>query len=320
VTDALVVLGYIAPDHFLGGEMQLDEASARAACAQLGDAIGLGAEETAWGIREIALSGMVSAVRARLAARGLDPRSHPLMSYGGCGALFTTEIAVAVGSPAVLVPELSSVLSALGAATSDVRREIVQSVVGMARDPQDYNEVLDNLRTEANARLDADGIPSADRSIFFEADMCFRRQSWEIATRVEGDVIDGASLQVMEQNFRTEYGRRYGEGAIMLHLPIEIVALRAIGVGRTAGEGLAPHRASLGEYEEVHAAGRRRVQLGRHENSARDVDVHDGLQLQPGDRVIGPAIVDHVDTTVWIPPGSDAFVEPGGTLRVEVQA
>ncbi len=57
VTDALVVLGYIDPNRFLGGDFDLDAEAARAACARLGEPLGLDADETAWGIRELALGG-----------------------------------------------------------------------------------------------------------------------------------------------------------------------------------------------------------------------------------------------------------------------
>jgi N-methylhydantoinase A len=129
VTDALVVLGFIDPERFLGGDLQLDADGARVACETLGTKLGMDYEETAWGIREIALSGMVKAVQSRLAARGLDPRSHAMFSYGGCGALFCPDLARMISSRVVIVPELASVLSGFGAATTDVRRERVRSVL-----------------------------------------------------------------------------------------------------------------------------------------------------------------------------------------------
>ncbi|MDG2003627.1 MAG: hydantoinase/oxoprolinase family protein, partial [Novosphingobium sp.] len=88
VTDALVVLGYIDAANFLGGDMQLDREGAVAACKALGEPLGLDAEAAAWGIREIALAEMTKAVRTRLALRGLDPRNHALVSFGGCASLF----------------------------------------------------------------------------------------------------------------------------------------------------------------------------------------------------------------------------------------
>ena len=114
--------------------MALDVDAATEACARVGEPLALDAREAAWGIRQLALAGMVKAVRSRLAARGLDPRTHALFSYGGCGALFTPSIAAALGSPRVLIPELASVLSAFGAATADVRRERLKAVLGQFPD------------------------------------------------------------------------------------------------------------------------------------------------------------------------------------------
>ena len=128
VTDALLVLGFLDADRFLGGDMQLDVDAARAACAELGATLGLDAEECAWGIRRLALEGMATAVRSLLDARGLNGADFSLASYGGCGALFTADLATTLGIDHVLIPELSSVLSAFGAATADLQRERVRSL------------------------------------------------------------------------------------------------------------------------------------------------------------------------------------------------
>src|SRR5260370_35969513 len=101
--------------------MALDPDAAAAACARLGTQLGMDAEETAWGIRQVATAGMIKAVRSRLAARGLDPRDQGVLSYGGSGGLFTPSIGEAVGATRVFLPGLASVLSAFGAATRDGR-------------------------------------------------------------------------------------------------------------------------------------------------------------------------------------------------------
>ncbi len=123
VTDALVVLGYIDPARFLGGDMALDDTAAHAACQRLGERLGTDARQTAWGIHEIARVEMVRALRAQFAQRGLDPAAHTIVSMGGCGGLFNAAIAQDLGVKRVLVPELTSVLSAFGAANADIRRE-----------------------------------------------------------------------------------------------------------------------------------------------------------------------------------------------------
>jgi N-methylhydantoinase A len=316
VTDALVVLGYLAPDWFLGGTMPLDADAARDACARLGARLGLGAEDTAWGIREIALAGMVRAVRSRLAARGLDPRAHAVVSYGGCGALFTPSIAAALAIRRVLVPELAAVLSAFGAATADVRRERVASVVGLMPVPA---ETVDTARRQLEASvlddLAADGVAPADRSVAFEADLRFRRQTFELPVpwHEDGDLA---------ADFREEYARRYGRGALVLGTPVELVCLRAIGTGRTPKASLAAPAAAPGtggarpRPARPRPAGRRAVRVDRGTGGAVTVDVYDAARLRPGHRVGGPALVDGTDTTVWVPPGAVLTVDRHVTLEV----
>jgi N-methylhydantoinase A len=314
VTDALLVLGYLAPDRFLGGTMSLHVGAAYDACAQLGGRLGLEAEDAAWGIREIALSGMARAVRSRLAARGLDPRAHAVVSYGGCGALFTPDIARAIGAPRVLVPELAAVLSAFGAATADVRRERVASVGGLMPVPPDaIAKALAEVEAAVLEDLAADGVDGADRSVAFEADLRFRRQTFEIAVPWRG-------AEHLVDDFRDEYARRYGRGALVLGTPVELVAVRAIGTGATskarlepAGAGAAPAgTAGAGRG----APARRSVRVDRGPDGRLDVDAYDGQALVPGRRIAGPAVIDGTDTTLWVPAGATLVVDAYSTCEV----
>jgi N-methylhydantoinase A len=325
VTDALVVLGYIDPDRFLGGTMALDADAARAACARLGEPLALDAEETAWGMRELALAGMVKAVRSRLVDRGLDPREHSLVSYGGSGSLFTPDIAAAIGVPRVLVPELASVLSAFGAATTDIRRERLRSVLAaMPVDTRLIDKLMDELRSEIHDDLAEEGVGPTDRRIEFEAHLRFSRQVWEIQVPLPDEKVDAAVLDQLLEAFRGEYAKRYGQGSIVLGAPIELVSLGAIGHGRTVQA-----RLDAGHHEPVPAGtlaasagaiGTRAVRLARGPagDGVRDVPVLDGGALRPGHVLWGPALVDGSDTTVWIPEGLSAQVDPYGTLILEL--
>jgi len=122
-------IGYIDAENFLGGEFKLDAGAAHEACAGLGEALAMDAETVAWGIRQLALAGIIRATRGRTGVLGLDLREHALMCFGGSGALFVPDLAWAVDAPLVLVPELASVLSAFGAASTDVRRERIHSLM-----------------------------------------------------------------------------------------------------------------------------------------------------------------------------------------------
>jgi N-methylhydantoinase A len=322
VTDALVVLGYLDPTRFLGGDMVLDVDAAYGACERVATQLGLGTEEAAWGIREIALEGMVKAVRSLLSARGLDPREHALLSYGGCGSLFTPDIARSIGASHVLVPELASVLSAFGAATTDIRRERVHSLgLRLPVDTGALQALAEKLRAEVAADLAADGITEDDRTISFEADLRFERQISELSIPLSPGPIDDDSFERLVETFTTEYAKRYGKGAILLGAPMELVTLRAVGVGRTVRALLAEGgRPAVTAGTAATPIGARDVRLGRGADGQQRVLTYAGADLQPGHRIEGPALVDGSDTTIWIPPDSSARVDERSTLLVEVRS
>jgi N-methylhydantoinase A len=318
LTDALLVLGYIDSDRFLGGQMKLDRKLALAACARLGDALALDAVETAWGIREIALAEMVKAARARLSVHALLATEHCLVSYGGCGALFAAEVAQRAGLTRVLVPELASVLSAFGAATMDIRRERLRSLLlRLPADPSQVDRTFTELRAAAWGDLAADGVPEADRLIMFEADMRFVGQRWEvtIAFPIQPRLGDGG--REAEAIFRAEYLRRYGAAATSSSGIVELVAIRAIGIGRMASEEAAPAPTMAPAPRAAQPVGTRPVGIERAQ-PANPVYTFDGASLAPGESLLGPALIDGSDTTIWIPRGMSARLDADRTLVIEV--
>jgi N-methylhydantoinase A len=321
VTDALVVLGYIDPDRFLGGDFKLDAAAARAACAALGEQIGMDPESTAWGIHRLALAGMVKATRGRTGMLGLDLRRQAFISFGGSGSLFTPDLAVAVGAKKVLVPELASVLSAFGAATTHIRRERIRSMITLfPLDPTTVARVTSELAQSVLDDLAADGVREADRSVYFEADLRFEKQISEIAMPLPSGTFDADAETALLGAFRAEYARRYGHGALALGAPIELATIRGVGIGRTTQAVLSPTNVDVvSEGTAAPVVRRRSVRLERGDAGRKDIDVFDGDRLRPGHTLGGPALIDARDTTIWIPAGATATVNRQGTLVMEMQ-
>lgn len=315
VTDALVVLGYIDPARFLGGDMALDESAALAACKRLGDKVGTDARQTAWGIHEIARVEMVRALRAQFAQRGLDPAAHTIVSMGGCGGLFNAAIALDLGVKRVLVPELTSVLSAFGAANADIRRERSRSVaLTLPCDPQVAEHHLSGLARAVETDLEADGIGKDERSLRFEVDLRFMRQQWELTMDCT-DGLDAAQQQRIAEAFKAEYGRRYGQGSLISGTPVELVAIRAIGCGRTVRAELTTN-AARNVSASLPLLGTRNIHRGT-QSPAMEVKVVDGARLVAGHTLEGPALIDSRDTTLWIPSGMRAVVDAFRTINLE---
>jgi N-methylhydantoinase A/oxoprolinase/acetone carboxylase beta subunit len=130
VTDANLVLGFLDPEQPLAGGVRLDAGAAHAAIGRLAEALGLdGARACAEGIVRVANTEMVRALRVVTVERGIDPRRFALLAFGGAGPLHAAAIAEELGIARIVVPRAAGVLSALGLAAADRRRDAAQSVL-----------------------------------------------------------------------------------------------------------------------------------------------------------------------------------------------
>jgi len=130
VTDAHVVLGHLDPERPLAGGVRLDPRAAHDAVGRLAGELGLpDAHACAAGIVAVATSEMVHALRVVTVERGIDPRRFALLAFGGAGPLHAAAIAGELGITRIIVPRAAGVLSALGLAAADRRRDDVRSVL-----------------------------------------------------------------------------------------------------------------------------------------------------------------------------------------------
>lgn len=128
VTDAHLVLGHLDPAIPLPGGVHLDADAAQRAVARLAGALGLPVEDAARGILRVADAEMVRALRVMTVERGVDPRDFTLLAFGGAGPLHAAAIAEELGIARILVPHAGGVLSALGLAAADQRRDAAHTV------------------------------------------------------------------------------------------------------------------------------------------------------------------------------------------------
>jgi N-methylhydantoinase A len=311
VTDAMLVLGYLDPDNFLGGSMRLDTEAAVSAYERLGQPLGLSAREAALGARDIALAEMSKALKARVASGGLDPREYMLISYGGCGGLCAADLARSIRARGVVAPSIASVLSAFGAASADLRRERSAAVAQRLPTSQGaLDQCLGDLRAKVMEDLRHDGFTGNVRLIC-EADLRLYRQKASITIAVEEGPVDQEGLL---GQFRRSYAARYGPGA-MRETAIELSVLRVIGVGETQ-RAATPH---VGRVEPSCPAisGTRHVWLDKTAPVA--VPVYRAETLRSGHRFSGPALVDASDTTIWAPPSSLVHVTDEGSLIIQTE-
>ncbi|MBM3516717.1 MAG: hydantoinase/oxoprolinase family protein, partial [Alphaproteobacteria bacterium] len=126
VTDANLVLGRLDRDNFLGGEMPLDDGAAREAITRLANRLGLDFIEAAEGVVTILNANMANAIRSRTVQKGIDPREHSLVAFGGAGPLHGAEVAAMLSIPEVVVPAFPGITSAVGLLTTDLKYDEVK--------------------------------------------------------------------------------------------------------------------------------------------------------------------------------------------------
>jgi N-methylhydantoinase A len=296
VTDANLVLGYLPDGAELGGELVLRRGLAERALARLGEALGLAALETALGVVRVANAEMSRALRVISVERGLDPREFALVAFGGAGGLHACALAEELGMRTVLVPRAGGVLSALGLAISDVRRDYSRTLLG-GLDELDRDAVESGFAAlEYAARVDLDG-PALRR----RADLRYRRQAFELT--VEADDLDA-----LAERFHSAHEQRYGYR--MDDEPVELVNLRLVAT-------VDVEKPSPGEEPEAGSGGSGSTRDTHIDGEWHGTTVLRRADLGRGSRVDGPAVVEFDEATCLVRPGWTGEVDAVGTLVLE---
>jgi N-methylhydantoinase A len=296
VTDANLYLGYLADGIELGGEVVLRRDLSEKALGSLGKEVGLGAEETALGIVRVADAEMVRALRVISVERGLDPRDFALLAFGGAGGMHACTLAEELGISTVLVPRAGGVLSALGLAISDVRRDYVRPYLEDLVDVETGNVERSFEEMEGVATEDLEEPEHTRR-----ADLRYRGQSFEITVEANG------SFDELEERFHAAHEQRYGYR--MDDEAVELVNLRLVATVPVDKPEL-DETPQEGDAE----SGRREANFG---GDSYEVPVLDRGRMGEGSEVEGPAIVEFAESTCVVRPGWRGVVDGVGTLVLE---
>ena len=185
VTDASLVLGYLDPDHFLGGRSPLDRAAAETALDGLARRLGVDRIAAAEGVHRVANTNMVEGIRLVSVRRGVDPRRFALLAFGGAAGLHVTDVARQLDLTRVVVPRVAAVLSAWGMLATDLRFEVSRTHIGDAGtlDGAGVKRLFVEMEEEGLVQLRAafDGPVRMQRSV----DMRYGEQIFEVTVPLD---------------------------------------------------------------------------------------------------------------------------------------
>jgi N-methylhydantoinase A len=318
VTDANLVLGRLAAERFLGGEMRLDiEAARHALVERVAKPLAMDVTAAAAGILQIAATAMSYAVKGVTTERGLDAGDFTLVAYGGAGPLHAVEVAREIGIRTVIVPAAPGVFSAFGMLFSDLRSDFVRTCFTRLEDARfDQIEAV-YLELENQGRDAVTGASAKPRRISVKraADMRYVGQEHAVTVDLPLRLFEREDRAAIKRAFDATHARRYGTSAP--DEPAEVVSLRSTVTGTLRKPALRKIKRGGRTPGKAAMTGGRKVYF---DGGFRSTATYDRAALQAGNRIIGPALVEeHASTTVlW--PGDRMEVDAYGNLLIEVAA
>jgi len=232
VTDALLILGLITDEGFLGGKMKLRRSLAEKALVSLGKRLDMDLFQTADSIFKIGIANVTQAMRLASIERGYDPRDYTLCTYGGCGPLHSAYLAKGLDMKRVIIPINPAVFSAFGLLASNIRRDYVITRISLVSDadPKEIKGVFEQLRHQAKGEFQSFEISRRQQVYITSLDMRYEGQGYELNVPFNLRGLQRGGPETLERLFRKFHLSRYGnasEGEIQIvNYRLTVVGIR----------------------------------------------------------------------------------------------
>ncbi len=312
VTDANLILGRIPP-HLLGGTVLLDKNAAYKAIDEfVAKPLGTNVIEASLGIIKIVNETMHGALKLMSVERGLDPADFILTAFGGAGPVHGGDLMRLLSASGLLIPRYPGILCANGLLTTDLKYDFALTKLQRAN-KYDYNAmnlVFEDLEKSAQLRLSEDRV-SLDRRVINRAvDLRYAGQGTELTVSFPQGLVTKETTQVAVKKFHDLHKQLYTFSDDTS--PVEIINLRVQALGKS--DHIGPPLIMKSESIEPKTKSVRRVVIDQ--TGYEDVSVFDRESLLNGHEILGPAIIDQLDSTTLILRDQKLKVDKFGNLLI----
>lgn len=315
-TDADLVLGYLNPDYFIGGEIKLNPELARKSIKEkIADPLGLDLVEAARSIKAISDHGMVDGISTVSVRRGEDPRRYTLVVAGGAGPVHAASLAKELGIRNLAIPKWSSVFCALGGTIADIRHDYVTSTISLTSliDPATLKEAYATMKKAGDDTLEREAVKAGDRYFNGSIDMRYEAQYHEIEIPVDEGELTKAGISAIVARFHDRHEELYGYRDVT---DTEMINLRLAACAKVVTP---PRKEQAAVTKDA----------SKHQKMTRDVyfeeeggfvptPIYDGDAMEVGNLVYGPAVVEQRTTTIVVPPRARLEVNSYGDYMMEL--
>lgn len=317
VTDADLVLAYLNPEYFLGGDIALGVQAARDALDRAGRPLGFSAEQTAAAAARIVDDQMADAIRLSSIQQGYDPRSCVMYAYGGAGAVHCPQVARSLGISTLVVPlgDMAAGWSAFGVAASDaVLVQDMPLVMPSPFDAEGLNNAWKQLEDDVRAAMPSsmrESDPVLERSV----EMRYTMQVNELRVPAPGGTYGPDEIAELLVTFEDEYERLYGPGSGYPLAGFMVTSIRVSARARITDVELSA--TATGASHDVAPDSERDVIWYELGPDPVRTPIYRGESLSTGSAVVGPAVVEFVDTTLALRQGQRATVDGHESIVIE---
>ncbi|MGY4167825.1 hydantoinase/oxoprolinase family protein [Bradyrhizobium sp. USDA 4529] len=316
VTDADLILGYLSPNYFLGGEMKLDMAAVQSALHEhVARPLGIDVVEAAIGIRRIVDENMATATRMYIAEKGRDPREYAMLAFGGAGPVHAHSLARLLGLKRLIVPLGAGVMSALGFLVAAPAINLARSYGGRLADLdwQRVDDLMSAMDKEAEQFFARSGISFGSVTLRRSVEMRYQGQGFEIPIELPDGSLRIATREELERRFGVAYDRQFGRS--IPGVPVEALTWRLAAIGPAPDVALRFSMPEAGKAEPLKGA--REVYFDG--MGFLKTNVFDRYHLRPGSKFEGPAVVEERESTTVIGPGSAVEVDGHLNLIIDIK-
>lgn len=310
VTDADLILGYLNPDYFLGGEIRLDmQRSVKSIEEKISSKLGLDVKKAAEGISEVVNTNMARAMRIISVERGQDPSKLSLVAFGGAGPVHAFGLAKHLKIHKIIVPFAAGATSALGLLVADMKFDFVRTYRTMLSDVslERVKGIYEEMFEEAEKLIPEEGYK---RKYLKSVDMRYFGQAYELTVPF-GESFDEYDIPRLQRTFLDLYSERYGYAR---DDPVECVSWRLVAYGQVPKVNLTTDE-NQHQYL-VNPKGERQAYFPEIGGFV-SCKVYDRYRLTPGTQIGGPAIIEEKESTCVVSPTQKVSVDKYQNLIVE---
>jgi N-methylhydantoinase A len=315
VTDADLLLGYLSPEYFLGGEMSLDVGMVRNAIeAKLATPSGMTATDIAAGIHAIVNNNMAAATRAHIAEKGRDPRRYTLVATGGAGPVHAYGVAKQLKLNRFICPLGAGVSSALGFLIAAPATEGVHSYVSTLDqlDSEKVLKIFNDMSVSASNSLVEAGGDVKTITIKHRVEMRYRGQGFEISVDLPDDLAEVDLPKLLKADFLKRYAELFGRS-------ISDVAIETV-TWRISASGPTPNIQLNFEGQQIDrgAASKGERQVFFPETGYATCKIYNRYGLAAGTIISGPAVIEERESTVVAGPDTTISVDDHLNLIIDI--